>query len=308
MKRRLVRFLVITLAITLITYLVPVKVSVKASTPRVMLVDYSFSVEKIYAGDSFTLDFTLKNTAWYEVRNLKCTVVSDNGEIIPIKNAGTGYVEKIPGEETVEFSFELETLKNLDEKTYKLTILTEYEDWDGSYEVKDTIYVPVSLDTEIVVSDIYIAEENIYLGDNIEVLATVNNTGAGKIYKVMATAEGDHIDTGTAYIGNIDPGKNGNVDIIVKTKALKQSGSTNNLIVTYENLDGEKFSEKIALGQINVHEQSYADLIEVKEDNEKPILSDREKLWLAVGGIILVIIALIVRRKMKLKKLEREFD
>jgi hypothetical protein len=42
----------------------------------------------------------------------------------------------------------------------------------------------------MVVSDIYIAEENIHLGDNIEILATVNNTGAGTIYKVMERLKG----------------------------------------------------------------------------------------------------------------------
>ena len=288
--------------------IIPGGEKVYADTPRVMLTEYSFSKDDIFAGDSFTLSFTLKNTYKYEIRNLKCTLTSEAGEFLPVGNAGTSYVEKIKGGETVEMSFDLETLKNLEAKSYKLTVKTEYEDWNGSYNVEDIIYVPVKLTTDMVVSDIYIAEENIHLGDNIEILATVNNTGAGTIYKVMAKAEGDHIDTGTGFVGNIEPGKSGNVDIIVKTKALKDSGMTNDLIVTYENLDGEKFSEKIPLGQIDVSEREYADLIEVKEDTSKPFFTDNMKLAAVIGAVVLVIVILIIRRRIKLRKLEKEFD
>ncbi len=309
MIKQIKKIIALLLTVMCTFSLIPEHTNVKAaSTPRVMLTDYSFSTDKIYAGDSFTLDFTLENTAWYEVRNIKCTVFSENGEIIPIKSAGTGYIDKLPGEETAELSFELESLKNLEEKAYKLTIQTEYEDWDGSYEAKDTIYVPINLGTEIVVSDVYIADENIHLGDNIEILATVNNTGAGKIYKVIASVSGDHVNDGSTFVGNIEPGKSGNVDIIVKTKALMGSGMKNELTISYENLDGEEFTETIQLGQIDVKEQSYASLIEVKEDTEEPMLSDRAKLWIVAGAIVLVIILLMIHRKMKLRKLEREFE
>ena len=308
MNKRIIKKLVWICVTLLVLGIVPGGKAVHADTPRVMLTEYAFSEENIYAGDSFTLSFTLKNTYKYEIRNLKCTLMSEAGEFLPVNSAGTGYVEKIKGGESVEMSFDLEALKNLEEKSYKLTVKTEYEDWNGSYDVQDVIYVPVKLATDMVVSDVYIAEENIHLGDNIEILATVNNTGAGKIYKVIATAEGDHIDTGTSYVGNIEPGKNGNIDIVVKTKALRDSGSTNDLIVTYENLDGEQFSKKIPLGQIDVSAQVYADLIEVKEDTSKPFITDNMKLAMVIGAVVLIIVILIIRRRMRLRKLEKEFD
>ncbi len=302
--RNMVRILIVLFILGAI----PEGEKVYADTPRVMLTEYSFSKDDIYAGDSFTLSFTLKNTYKYEIRNLKCTLISEAGEFLPVNSACTSYVEKIKGGETVQMSFDLEALKNLEEKAYKLTVKTEYEDWNGSYNVEDIIYVPIKLTTDMVVSDIYIAEENIHLGDNIEILATVNNTGAGKLYKVMAKAEGDHIDTGTGYIGNIEPGKSGNVDIVVKTKALKDSGVKNNLIVSYESLDGEEFSQTISLGRLDVKPQVYADLIEVKEDTSKSFFTDNMKLAAVIGTIILIIVILIIRRRIKLRKLEKEFD
>ena len=298
---------IIMLIIAMIMCMIPQR-AVQASTPRVMLTNYSFSKDSVYAGDTFTLTFTLQNTSKYEVRNLKCTLLSDAGEFILVNSAGTGYVEKIKGEETVEFSFDLEALKNLEEKSYKLTVKTEYEDWNGSYDVQDVIYVPIKLDTDVVISDVYIAEENIHLGDNIEILASVNNTGAGKIYKVMARVEGDHIEDGVGYVGNLEPGKAGNVDIVVKTKALKDSGATNNMIVTYENLEGEEFSTKVPLGRIDVKEQSYADIIEVKADTTKPVFTDEVKLGIVIGAVALIILILILRRRMRLRRIEKEFE
>lgn len=307
LKHMMLRIITLMLSIILIFFALPGGQQVHADTPRVMLTDYTLSKDIIYAGDSFILKFTLKNTYDYSVRNLKCTLISDAGEFIPVNSAGTGYVETIYGGDSVELSFELESLKKLEEKSYKLTIKTEYEDWNGSYTAEDVIYIPIRLDTDIVVSDIYISEENIHLGDNIEILATVNNTGAGNIYKVMATAEGDHIVTGTSYVGNIEPGKKGNVDIIVKTKALKNSGSVNNLIVTYENLDGEEFTQNISLGVIDVQEQVYADLIEVKEDTQKTVFTDEVKLAVVISVIVIIAAIIIIRRRIKIKKIEKEF-
>ena len=90
--------------------------------------------------------------------------------------------------------------------------------------------------------------------------------------------------------------------------SLRDSGSTNDLIVTYENLDGEQFSKKIPLGQIDVSAQVYADLIEVKEDTSKPLITDNMKLAMVIGAVVLIIVILIIRRRMRLRKLEKEFD
>ena len=287
----------------------------EAMTPRVMLTEYSIvasdSSGNIYPGDTFTVNFKLKNTYKNKIMNLKYTVSSDSGDFLPAEGVGSGFVSEIAGETEAEFEVKLEAVKTLEEKTYSIKIKTEYEDWNGSYSSEDTIYIPISLKTEVLISDTYIAEEEIRLGDNIEIVSTINNTGAAKIYKVTARVEGHNIDDANTYIGNVDPGKNASIDIITKASTHDDPRDAteydNDLIITYEDIDGNKYTVKEGLGRIVVLEQDFSDVIMIKEDTEKG-LSDIQKLEIVVGIVIFLIILLVVKRTLKRKKLEREFD
>ena len=173
------------------------------------------------------------------------------------------------------------------------------------------IYIPISLKTEVLVSDTYIAEEEIRLGDNIEIVSTVNNTGAAKIYKVTARLEGHNIADATSYIGNIESGKHASVDIITKATTHDDNRDAteydNDLIITYEDIDGNQYTVKEKLGRIVVLEQDFSDVIMIKEDTEKHLTSTN-KLEITIAAITLLIIILVIARIMKRKKLEREFD
>ena len=287
----------------------------EAMTPRVMLSEYEVdatdSSGKIYPGDSFTVRFKLKNTYKNKIMNLKYTVSSANGEFLPVDGVGTGFTSEIAGETETEFEVTLEAIKTLEEKTYSLKIKTEYEDWNGSYSSEDTIYIPISLKTEVLISDTYIAEEEIRLGDNIEVVSTLNNTGAAKIYKVMARVEGHNISDANTYIGNVEPGKNASIDIITKATTHDDPRDAteydNDLIITYEDIDGNEYTVKEKLGKLQVLEQDYSDVIMIKEDTDKSI-SEIQKLEIVVAVIIVLIILLVVKRVLKRKKLEKNFD
>ena len=188
---------------------------------------------------------------------------------------------------------------------------TEYEDWSGSYNSEDTIYIPIKLKTEVLISDTYIAEEEIRLGDNIEIVSTINNTGAADIYKVSAEVSGHNIADATSYIGNIKSGKNANVDIITKATTHDDSRDAtiydNDLIITYEDIDGNKYTEKASLGNINVLEQDFSDVIMIKEDTSKH-LTEANKAEIIIAVIVVIVVVFFARRIMKRKRLEKEFD
>ena len=284
--------------------------SSNAMTPRVMMTEYSLDKDDIYPGDTFTLKFKLKNTSKYRIMNLKCTLVSD-GNFIPVDSVGTGYLDEIAGESEEEMSFTLESVKGLEEKSYSIKIKTEYEDWDGAYKAEDTIYVPIKLKTEVLVSDTYVAEEEIRLGDNIEIVSIINNTGAADIYKVTAQVTGHNIADSTSFIGNIKSGKNANVDLITKATTHDDPRDVteyeNDLIITYEDIYGNKYTEKVSLGKLNVQEQDFSDVIKIKEDTTKH-MSGTDKLIIVIVVIVILIAALFVKRRIKRKRLEKEFD
>ena len=77
--------------------------------------------------------------------------------------------------------------------------------------------------------------------------------------------------------------------------------------MTYENLDGEEFTQNISLGVIDVQEQVYADLIEVKEDTQKTVFTDEVKLAVVISVIVIIAAIIIIRRRIRIKKIEKEF-
>ncbi|MBR3042484.1 MAG: hypothetical protein IKH94_07400 [Eubacterium sp.] len=282
-----------------------------AMTPRVMMTSYSLDKKEIYPGDTFSLKFTIKNTSKNMIMNLKCTAVSAKGEFLPINGVGTDYVDEIAGEEEQEIILDFEAVKGLSEKTYNIKIKTEYEDWSGSYKSEDTVYIPIKLKTEVLVSDTYIAEEEIRLGDNIEIVSTINNIGAADIYKVTAQLSGHNIDDATSYIGNIKSGKNANVDIITKATKhddpLDATQYDNDLIITYEDINGNKYSEKVGMGNITVLEQDFSDIIQIKEDTTKH-LTEANKAEIIIAVTLVLVGIFFVRRTIKRKKLEKNFN
>ena len=297
----------------LITAIVPLIFSIDAQavTPRVMLSEYSLSADEIYPGDTFTINFKLKNTSKNGIMNLKCTVASDNGEFIPVESTGSIYVAEIKGEEEVELSMDLSAIKKLSEKSYKISIKTEYEDWNNKYKASDVIYIPVKLKTEVLVSETYIAEEEIRLGDNIEIVSTINNIGGADIYKVQAKCSGDNIADANCYVGNIAPGKQGSIDIITKATAVSTTSTYNNIVeITYEDIDGNEYKEKVYLGndgRIKVLEQDYSDIIKVKEDTSTG-MTNNFKLLIVLVCVVILVLFFMIKRFLKRRRLEKEFD
>lgn len=287
----------------------------EALTPRVILSEYEVKASNasgnIYPGDPFSVTFKLKNTSKNKVMNLLCTVSSENGEFIP-DGTGSTYINEIPGENETEITVNLSSISKLSEKSYKLNIKTEYEDWNGKYEAKEIIYIPIKLKTEVVISDTYIAEEEIRLGDNIEVVSTFNNVGGAEVYKVYAKTAGDNIAEADCFVGNVASGKKANIDIITKATNISTTSTYDNrVIITYEDSDGNQYSEEVFLGTGNGHidvlDQDYSDIITIKEDTSRH-MTNSDKLIIVIVAVIAIILFFAVKRFLKRRRLERNFE
>lgn len=281
--------------------------TVQAATPRVMVWGYSITEGEIYAGEDFELKLTLRNTASSVVKNVKLTVTTEGGEFLPTEGAGTAYADKIDGQKEAEFTFLMAAGSGLEEKAYKLKLKTEYEDKSGmGYTVEEEIFLPVSLKQRLSVTDIFIPEHNIQLGDTIEVGASVNNLGDGTLYRVTVRLQGDNVDEMTSYIGNIEAGKQGNVDILSKASGISQIGDKNEITIIYEDKKGNSYEETFPLS-ISVAQPVYENLEVVKK------APNYGKLALRIGLITVGVLAVlgiagyIVWKRKKKQKLLEEF-
>ncbi|MDE6625248.1 MAG: hypothetical protein K2K56_02625 [Lachnospiraceae bacterium] len=279
---------------------------VKAATPRVMVSDYSVDGEEVIAGKDFTLTITLKNTATKAVKNVKLSITTENGELLPAKGAGTAYVEQIDADSEEPITFKMTAANGLEEKAYKLSVKTEYESSGGwEYTVDDTIFIPVSLGQRLSVTDVFLPEAYVELGDTVEVSAVVNNLGEGMLYNVSAKIQGDNLQELENYVGNIESGKSGTVDALTKAIVVTEGNhAKNKIIISYEDKEGNVFEQERVI-EVNVAEPVYENLEKVKDKKDN---SDLIKGTLKILLIIVVVAGVIwffdKRRKRKQQMLD----
>ena len=136
--------------------------------------------------------------------------------------------------------------------------------------MEDTLYLPVYLKQRVSVTDVMTDDAKV--GDEVEITAQVNNLGEGMLYNVNARVEGKHVEKQETYIGNIDTGKSGNVDLLVKAIAVtdfdEMAKAEDWIIVTYEDRNGNKHEEKVDVS-FYIETVDYEDLEVLKEAPEK---------------------------------------
>lgn len=282
--------------------------TVEAATPRVMVSDYQVQEGKVIGGKEFTLKVTLKNTASKAVKNVKLTLSTENGEILPVEGAGTAYISEIAADSEQEFTFKMKAISGLTEKSYKMTIKTEYESNGGyEYTVDESIFLPVVMEQRFSVTDVFMENADVQLGDTVEISAMVNNMGEGSLYNVVATVKGDNLEEMSSYVGNIEPGKSGMVDIITKASVVTAGDhKKNEIIISYEDKEGVSavYKEEI---YVNVTQPLYEKLEKVKTNNKgaqtaKVIIEVVVAVIVVVGGSILY-----MKRKKKKQQMLEEF-
>ena len=101
------------------------------------------------------------------------------------------------------------------------------------------------------------------------------------------------------------------MDIITKATKhddpLDATQYDNDLIITYEDINGNKYSEKVGMGNITVLEQDFSDIIQIKEDTTKH-LTEANKAEIIIAVTLVLVGIFFVRRTIKRKKLEKNFD
>lgn len=284
----------------------PSDLVVEASQPKVMVVDYKIVQKEIIAGQTFDLAVTIKNTGSRYVDNLKISVTSDTGDIVPAEGAGNGFLEELPNGEESTFTFRLKAADGLAEKSYKLSVVNEYDDiWGNPYSATDVIYLPVKLEQRASITDIYMADDAV-LGDSVEVVAGVNNMGAGVLYNVRARLESKYLEENDTFIGNIEAGKSGSIDILTNAVSTTVStGDMSKVIVTYEDKEGNE-TELEGIFKVTVESPVYDNVEKIKDDSQ----SSNRGLIYGIAAVVIVIavgIVCAVRRHKRKKKILEEF-
>lgn len=296
----------LTLAVILCLFSAPFITIAEASQPKVMVVDYKIVQNEIIAGQTFDLKVTIKNTGSKYVDNLKISITSDTGDIVPAEGAGNGFLDELPNGEESTFTFRLKAADGLVEKSYKLSVVNEYDDiWGNPYSATDVIYLPVKLEQRASITDLYVADDAV-LGESVEIVGSVNNMGAGMLYNVRARIESKSMEELDTFIGNIESGKSGSIDILTNAVATTAStGDMSKVIVTYEDKEGNE-TEIEGIFKVTVESPVYENVEKIKDDSQS---SNRGLIYGIAAAVIVIAVGVVcaLRRRKRKKEILEEF-
>lgn len=275
--------------------------------PRLIITGYDSTPEDVKAGETFTLTLHLENMSKKTaVSNIKLTLSTPDSEFVTVSGSNTLYIEKIAAGETADISVEMQAKTNLDSKTYVLTVASEYEDrYNSVYTDTANVSIPVVQEARISVTELEVSPETIEVGDESNIMFSINNQGRTELYNVNVTIAGEGIKEGVDFVGNIPSGGSGYVDVYVEGKSVtNEENSVAVVTISYEDAEGnvgEVVNEySLIVEEANVEEEikQMADEVMVeKHFSPMPII---------IGVVIIVAIVVIVVKSNKKKKEEDE--
>lgn len=297
------------------------------SKPRIIVTGFTTTPETVYAGSTFNLNVTVQNTSAdmaveNVLFNLKANVETGSGSsaesyaaFLPTSGSSSVYTQRIEPGQIYEISIEMEAKADLSQKPYVLTVNSEYYYGDGESGTGTAeVSIPVKQEAKMDTGSADIMPEVIDVGEQSNVMFSVYNTGKTTLYNVKVTYEGESVDAGITYLGNIAPGGTGNVDSMITGVAQDMGDGTITAVITYEDESGNetRFEKEISL---YVQERIMEDISDFDISMEEPIEQEETGIptfaWIiiiAVAIAVVIVVSVIISKKRKAKKQKADED
>ena len=229
----------------------------KTGKPRVIIEGFRTEPKVVNAGASFKLILEVRNTSKktavsnMEI-NLQAASASDSSPgaeggggmessdvFLPDKGSNTLYVDSIAANSTKEVSVELTARADLQQRPYAMGIGMKYEDNKAEeHEATANISIPIKQEARFELSKVEVMPESIEVGSEGNVVFSIYNLGRTKLYNVQVELIGDSVAGGEAFVGNLEAGATGEVDLMVTGVAETTDDGTVKIQVSYEDQDG----------------------------------------------------------------------
>lgn len=221
----------------------------KASTPRVIVTGFETNPEVVHAGDSFMLTLHLKNTSTAtSVNNMifefDAAVEGKDSEttyesFLPTAGSNTIFVDKMAKNGTRDIQIEMEARSDLAQKPYAINVNMSYEDEHvNAYTNKASVSIPVKQEARIDMSQPEVTPSSIDVGSEANVMFSIYNLGKTKLYNVSVKTDSEFFSGGDCFVGNLDSGATGSVDMYLTGEAATTDDGTVKLQITYEDETG----------------------------------------------------------------------
>lgn len=282
---------------------------------RIIVDSYATEPEKVYAGEPFKLVLNMKNaSSSINASNILFSLSSAKVSDTPVFNmeggANSVVVNSLAAGETTTLSFQLEAAAGVDPKSYPITVEEKYDspEFKNASEKVD-INIPIYQNARLSASNFEVTPESIEVGSESNVTFGINNTGKVILYNVEAVFEAPSIKKISTYVGNIEPGKTGNVDVTLSGMAATEDEGKIPVTIRYEDVNGSPFEEKT---EVTLY---VTEPVETDPEMEEPGMQEKPdgSLGLIQKAAILVAIAaalaasvLTIRKRRQRKQRENE--
>ncbi|MCT4619300.1 MAG: hypothetical protein N4A62_07905 [Marinisporobacter sp.] len=277
-------------------------------TPKIIIDDYNFGKEYIKTGETFPLTISFFNTnKSTAVRNIKVNIASEGDTFAPVSSSNSFFIEEIGANARVKKTVKLKAKADAEQKMYNVNADIEYEDSTGkAHTAKETIGINVIQEVRFETSDVKLPEE-VFAGENASLSIDFYNLGRGTLRNMMIHTEGDfEIKDGSSYVGNVEAGKDDYYDVsVVPTKEGKASGK---VIFKFEDTVGNPYEivKDFQIEALKMEEPPMPPEGMEMEGMEKN--SSKKWIWIAIGGVAVIVVAFVIRRKRKKKAEEVSID
>lgn len=279
------------------------------STPRVILSGFTTNPEVVQAGQDFQVTFTLRNTSTRtRVQNMKITLASADNAFLPANGSSSMFLRRIGADQVEAGTMNFHSLPSLEERPYQMVISVEYEDTlANAYSTQETVSVPVKQSIRADSSVPQLSPPQLTLGQEASLTFNIFNQGKTKLYNAKASvAEGQAVTAPEVFVGTIEPGASGAVDMTVM--AAEEAAGPVTIVVSYEDVDGkvstmDKVVEVAVMAPMPIDEPG---------EWEEPVEEDGFPLVPVLVGAgllgLFLIIALVVRGRRRKRREAEDMD
>lgn len=212
---------------------------------RLIIDGFATNPETIVAGEPFELILSVKNASGsVPASDILMTVESEKANESPVFTTEPGSssvsISSLGAGQTQEARLQLTSRAGIDQRSYSLTFKAKYDSPEyKNAEETLTVSIPIRQIPRLNTSTFEIMPDAITVGEESNVMFGINNTGKVILYNVMVKFQADSIQTTETYVGNIEPGKTGNVDCMVTGTAATEDDGKVKAIISYEDENGE---------------------------------------------------------------------
>lgn len=281
---------------------------------RIIVDSFETDPAEIYAGQDFTLKVRMKNASnSIAASNILFTfeseTVSDSPVFTTVNGSNSVVVNSLAPGASDTLTIKFSSSPTAEQRSYTITINEQYDSPEFK-NAKEAVKIAVGLKQEarLNTGTIEVMPDAISVGEESNVMFSINNTGKVMLYNVNAVFEADSIQKNEAYVGNIEPGKSGNVDTMINGIAPTTDDGKVKLSITYEDENGKVSTVEKEI-QLMVNEDQSMDESNIDDtwnsDDVQPEPSTTDKLkHLAipvgiVGVVLAAVILVVIRRKKK---------